>query len=82
MEQILKIIGWLFIIIGIGLALYVGIYIMFYGGIVQIINSINPLNSVGIAIGICRIVFCEIAGLIPLPIYLIGIYLLDKSEEV
>lgn len=57
------------------LGLYVGIWVMFVGGIVQIINSINPLNSMDIAIGICKIVFCEIATFIPFLGYVIAIFL-------
>ena len=60
--------GFLKVIImitSIVLGLYVGIWVMLAGGIMQIINGINPLNGLDIAIGICRIVFCEIAGLIP-----------------
>ena len=37
---------------------------MFIGGITQIVNSINPVNGLGIALGIARIVFCEIGGFI------------------
>ena len=37
---------------------------MFIGGITQIVNSINPVNGLGIAFGIARIVFCGIGGLI------------------
>lgn len=37
---------------------------MFVGGITQIINSINPVNGLGIALGIAKIIFCEIGGLI------------------
>ncbi len=59
LAQILIVVGT--IIIG----LYVGIWLMFAGGIIQIINNINPLNGVQIAIGIVRVTFCEIAGLIP-----------------
>ena len=60
--------GFLKVIImitSIVLGLYVGIWVMLAGGIMQIINGINPLNGLDITIGICRIVFCEIAGLIP-----------------
>lgn len=46
------------------LGLYIGIYLMLIGGIVQIVNGINPLNGLEIAIGVCRIIFCEIAGFI------------------
>lgn len=59
-----KIIGILIAIVGIALGIYVGVWLMFVGGIVQIVNSINPINGLGIALGIARIVFCEVGGLI------------------
>ena len=59
-----KIIGILITIVGIALGIYVGAWLMFVGGIVQIINSINPTNGLGIALGIARIIFCEVGGLI------------------
>ena len=46
-----KIIGILIAIAGIALGIYVGVWLMFIGGIVQIVNSINPLNGLGIALG-------------------------------
>lgn len=60
-----KILQVLIVVGSIILGLYVGIWLMFAGGIIQIINALNPLNGIQIAIGICRIIFCEIAGLIP-----------------
>lgn len=62
MEKFLKI---LLIVGSIGLGLYVGLWLMFIGGIIQIANNINPIDGLQIALGICRIVFCEIAGIIP-----------------
>ena len=59
-----KIIGILIAIVGIALGIYVGVWLMLAGGITQIVNSINPVNGLGIAFGIIRIVFCEIGGLI------------------
>ena len=59
-----KIIGILIAIVGIALGIYVGVWLMFVGGIVQIVNSINPINGLGIALGIARIVYCEVGGLI------------------
>lgn len=55
-----KIIGILVAIAGIILGIYVGVWLMFVGGIIQIVNSINPANGLGIALGILRIVFCGI----------------------
>ena len=71
MKNILQV---LIIAISIILGLYVGVWLMFAGGIIQIINGINPLNRLDVAIGICRIVFCEIGGLIPVA----GFYLASK----
>ena len=59
-----KVIGILIAIVGIALGIYVGVWLMFVGGIVQMINSINPINGLGIALGIARIIFCEVGGLI------------------
>lgn len=69
MKRLLQI---LIIIVSVIAGLYVGIWTMFVGGIIQIINGINPLNGLEIAIGICRIVFCEAAGLIPMLGFLIA----------
>lgn len=55
-----QIIGILIAIAGIALGLYIGVWLMFVGGIIQIVNSINPANGLGIALGILRIVFCGI----------------------
>ena len=41
-----KIIGILIAIVGIALGIYVGVWLMFVGGIVQIVNSINPINNI------------------------------------
>lgn len=38
---------------------------MLAGGIIQIVNGLNPLNGVEIAVGVLKILFCEVAGLIP-----------------
>lgn len=59
-----KIIGTLIAIAGIILGIYVGIWLMFAGGIIQIVNSINPINGLGIALGILRMIFCEVGGFI------------------
>ena len=59
-----KVIGILITILGIALGIYVGVWLMLVGGIVQIINSINPVNGLGIALGIVRIIFCEVGALI------------------
>lgn len=62
----------LIIIASIAAGLYLGIWVMFIGGIIQIVNGINPLNGLEIAIGICKIVFCEVATLIPMAGFVIA----------
>lgn len=74
MKKILQI---LIIIASIILGLYVGIKVMFIGGIIQVVNGINPLNGLDIAIGICKVVFCEIAGLIPMA----GFFIANLLDE-
>ncbi|MFW6120573.1 MAG: hypothetical protein ACOC80_06690 [Petrotogales bacterium] len=51
--------GWIglaLVILGIPIALYVGGWVMFVGGIVQIVEAIqcDPVNAIGIALGILR----------------------------
>lgn len=60
-----KFISILIVVLSILLGIYLGVWVMFIGGIVQIVNSINPLDAWGIAWGVCRIVFCELAAIIP-----------------
>ena len=72
-------IGIIIAILGIALGIYVGFWLMFVGGISQIINSINPVNGFGIAIGIARIVFCEIGGFIAWLGIVIGSFIGSKD---
>ena len=62
--QMKKIIGVLLIIAGVLGGLYLGLYIMLFGGICQIIDGLNPLEAKDIALGIIRVLFCEV-GAIP-----------------
>lgn len=59
-----KIFGALILLFGVLGGAYLGLYVMLYGGIVQIINGINPLSACDIALGILRVLFCEI-GIFP-----------------
>lgn len=53
------IIGMLLMVVGALFAAYVGVWICFVGGIVQVIESINaaPVDAMGIAIGAVKVVF-------------------------
>ena len=77
LKKISTAVGWIIMVAGFLLGLWVALYLMFYGGIIQIINGINPLNAVAIATGICKIVFCEVAVVIPILGMLIGSVFLD-----
>lgn len=48
--------GILIIIAGAILGAYLGLWVCFIGGIVQVVESISPVNGFGIAFGILR--FC------------------------
>ncbi len=57
-------IGLAFIIVGIGLILYFGIWWAFIGGIVAVIEEIHApqLNSLNVALGVARVVFAGMIG--------------------
>ncbi len=57
--------GLLMILCGIVLGLYVGVWVCFVGGIVQVVSSVTPVViPIGIGIGILKIVGATIAGVI------------------
>ena len=61
-----EIIGILVIVLGIAAAIYVGVWLLFILGIVQIVDACkaDPVSSWGIAIGIVRIVSASFVGLV------------------
>jgi len=73
-----KILGMALILTGIALGVYFGLWVMFIGGIVQIINALSPLEAMSIAFGVVKIIFASLIGWIcaifPLGI---GLSLLD-----
>lgn len=60
-----SVIGSVLIALGIILGIFVGGYLMLYGGIVQIIEAINPTSPKDIAIGIIKILFSGLGFYIP-----------------
>ena len=66
----MKLIGILLMVAGVILGIWLGVFVMFIGGIIQILNGLPhqvlggfvPLNAVAIAIGIARILFSGAAG--------------------
>lgn len=59
-----KFLATIIVLLGFGLGLYLGIYVLLYGGIMQVINNIDPLNKSQLIWGIIRALFCEL-GIIP-----------------
>lgn len=56
--------GVLLIVAGAAFGVYVGVWVCFIGGIVQIIEAIkaSPVEALDIAFGIVRIIFAAAAG--------------------
>lgn len=57
----MKVLGVLITIVGILFALYVGIYVMLVGGIIQAVDAFNttPADSSGVAWGVVRVLFAS-----------------------
>jgi hypothetical protein len=56
------IIGILLIALGIGLGIYFGIFVLFIGGILEFAKSIMPLNIMGLAWGIIKVILSGLVG--------------------
>jgi len=63
-SKIPKSIGWLIFLLGTLGSIYLGVWVMFIGGIVQMINGIkaNPTNATMIAIGLLRFICSGFVG--------------------
>lgn len=79
-KSISAILGSLIIIAGIAGGVYVGVWLMFIGGVVQIINAIKAttLVPIDIAIGIAKIMFCGLGSLIATVGIMIGSALIKR----
>lgn len=58
--------GILLMVAGLALGLYVGVWLMFIGGIVQIIEAIkaSPVEALDIAIGAARVLGAGVVGML------------------
>lgn len=58
------VIGILLIVAGVLAGLYVGLWLMFIGGIIQVINAVkaNPTPAIDVAWGVVRIIFASLVG--------------------
>ena len=52
------------LILGVLLSVYLGVWVMFIGGIAQVINSLKetPVNAMGFAIGAARFFLAALTG--------------------
>lgn len=86
----MKILGILLIITGVILGLYLGIWVMFIGGIVTLVSQIPELGNgnvdgITIGFGILRIMFATVVGVvggvIPFTIGL-GLFGVKKKKKI
>lgn len=56
--------GLALIVLGLVVGLWLGVWVMFIGGIVQIVNTVqvHPVHARGIAVGLVRILGASIVG--------------------
>jgi hypothetical protein len=58
--------GVVMVVVGIALGLYAGLWWAFIGGIVSIVEAVKatPVEAMGIALGIVRIMFAGLIGVV------------------
>ena len=63
-KNLLQILGLLLVVGGIALGVWLGVFVMFIGGLAQIIQSFqsNPFNAIGIASGVARFFLSGLVG--------------------
>ena len=77
-----KILGVLLIIVGIAVGLYVGLWVMFAGGIIQIVTALQaPIAQASeIAVGILKIICAGIVGSVCGTVVVVpGFYMIFKD---
>ena len=76
-EIMKKILSLIILIISIITGFYLGIYMMLYGGIMQIINNINPLDLTSVILGLIRVLLSSM-GAIPIMLGM-AVYIIAKD---
>ena len=64
---------------GIVGGLWLGGYIMLYGGLLQILNSFASENTLGIIIGLFKMLFCEVGFIIPIYVAVFVAMFIEES---
>ncbi len=78
------IVGFLLIIAGVALGLYVGVWLMLIGGIIQFVDAIkvDPVDTSGVAWGVVRVLFASAAGgFAGWALALVGVGVLSAAES-
>lgn len=65
-EDLKEVLYALAILFGIVGGVWLGGYVMLYGGLLQILNSFANENTLGIIIGLLKMIFCEVGFVIPI----------------
>tara|TARA_Y100000310_G_scaffold329890_1_gene400538 strand:- start:516 stop:761 length:246 start_codon:yes stop_codon:yes gene_type:complete len=77
-----EVVGIVFIIVGVVLGLYVGIWVCFIGGIIdlmEVVQQEDQITASTIAIGVLKIMFASFCGSIAAAIpILVGIFIVSK----
>lgn len=81
MKIFLNIVAFLIVLVSILAGLYIGLYLMFYGGLVQLITSADIGNTEGIVAGFCKVLFCEIPAIIPALGLILGGFIYEYAED-
>lgn len=73
MKRVRNVFATIIAIVSLIGAVYLGLWVMFIGGIVQGIDAVkmSPVDSFGITVGIVRVIFAGLVGYIALVIGLI-----------
>ena len=78
------IIGLVLLVLSVIIGLWLGVWVMFIGGIVQIINAVqvHPVHAVDIAIGLFRIFGAGIVGFFSfMVLFAAGLGFLDSGVK-
>lgn len=78
-EDLKEVLYALAILFGIVGGLWLGGYVMLYGGLLQILNSFANENTLGIIIGLLKMIFCEVGFVIPIYVTVFIAMLLEEQ---
>lgn len=76
--------GVFMILAGIALGLYVGLWLMFIGGIIQFVNAVtaDPVNGAGVGWGVVRIFSASFVGWLSAAVLIIpGVGLIGSGSR-